>query len=51
MKKKEKEKRTQITFTLEPNTIIKLNEFSLKKTINKSKFVEKLIIDYIEKNG
>jgi len=47
---KKKEKRVQATFTFEPNTIIKLDEFSLKKTINKSKFVEKLIIDYIEKN-
>lgn len=51
MEKKEKKKRVQITFTLEQNTIIKLNEFSLKKTLNKSKFIEKLIIDYIEKNG
>jgi metal-responsive CopG/Arc/MetJ family transcriptional regulator len=47
---KEKEKRIQVTFTLEPNTVKKLDKFSEKNTINKSKFVEKLIIDHIEKN-
>jgi metal-responsive CopG/Arc/MetJ family transcriptional regulator len=47
---KEKEKRIQVTFTFEPNTVKKLDKFSDKNAINKSKFIEKLVIDYIEKN-